>query len=89
MSSLSPTTRSITTISTAKSTKYIGASGSSARLGDFQPGDHVRISANQDNNHVYHASTMTMVREGTTEEHAAASQAMNDTSRPVIERLHG
>ncbi len=73
----------ITTISTAKSTKYIGVSGSSARLGDFQPGDHVRINANQDNHNVYHASTMTMVREGTTEEHAAASQAMNDTSRPL------
>ena len=75
--------KTITTISTAKSTKYVGVSGSSARIGDFQPGDHVRISANQDNHNVYHASTMTMVREGTTEEHAAASQAMNDTSRPL------
>ena len=74
--------KTITTISTAK-IKYIGISGSSASIGDFQPGDHVRISANQDNHNVYHASTMTMVREGTTEEHAAASQATNDTSRPL------
>jgi hypothetical protein len=75
--------KTITAISTVKSTKYIGVSGSSARIGDFQPGDHVRISAIQDNHSVYHASTMTMVREGTTEEHAAASQAMNDPSRPL------
>lgn len=75
--------KTITTISTAKSTKYIGVSGSSGNIGDFQPGDHVRISANQDNHNVYHASTMTMVREGTTEEHAAASQAVNATSRPL------
>jgi hypothetical protein len=75
--------KTITTISTAKSIKYIGVSGSSASIGDFQPGDHVRISANQDNHNVYHASTMTMIREGTTEEHAAASQATNDTSRPL------
>ncbi len=75
--------KTITTISTAKSTKYIGVSGGSAGIGDFQPGDHVRISADRDNHNVNHASTMTMVREGTTEEHAAASQAMNDTSRPL------
>jgi hypothetical protein len=74
--------KTITTISTAKSTKYIGVSGGSAQIGDFQPGDHVRIDANQVNN-VYHASTMTMVRDGTMEEHAAASQAVNDTSRPL------
>jgi hypothetical protein len=74
--------KTITTISTAKSTKYIGVSGGSAQIGDFQPGDHVRIDANQVNN-VYHASTMTMVRDGTMDEHAAASQAVNDTSRPL------
>src|ERR1700733_11380121 len=74
--------KTITTISTAKSTKYIGVSGGSTQIGDFQPGDHVRIDANQVNN-VYRASTMTMVRDGTMDEHAAASQAMNDTSRPL------
>jgi hypothetical protein len=74
--------KTITTISTVKSTKYIGVSGGSAQIGDFQPGDHVRIDANQVNN-VYHASTMTMVRDGTMDEHAAASQAVNDTSRPL------
>jgi hypothetical protein len=75
--------KTIITISTAKSTKYMGVSGSSAGIGDFQPGDHVRISADRDNHNVNHASTMTMVREGTTEEHAAASQAVNDTSHPL------
>ncbi|MGB6941162.1 MAG: hypothetical protein WBE37_02045 [Bryobacteraceae bacterium] len=74
--------KTITTISTAKSTKYISVSGGSAQTGDFQPGDHVRIDAKQVNN-VYHASTMTMVREGTLDEHVAASQATNDTSHPL------
>ncbi len=74
--------RTITTISTAKSTKYISLSGASTQIGDFQPGDHVRIAAEQVNS-VYHASTMTMVKEGTMDERAAASQAMNDTSHPL------
>jgi hypothetical protein len=74
--------KTINTISIAKSTKYKGVSGASANIGDFQPGDHVRIDANQVNN-VYHASTMTMLKEGTLDEHVAASQAMNDTSRPL------
>jgi hypothetical protein len=74
--------KTITTFSTAKSTKYISASGASTQIGDFQPGDHVRIAADQVNS-VYHASTMTMVREGTMDERAAASQAMNDTSHPL------
>ena len=74
--------KTINTISIAKSTKYKSVSGASANIGDFQPGDHVRIDANQVNN-AYHASTMTMVKEGTVDEHVAASQAMNDTSRPL------
>src|ERR1700685_2713491 len=74
--------KTINTISIAKSTKYKGVSGASANIGDFQPGDHVSIDANQVNN-AYHASTMTMVKEGTLDEHVAASQAMNDTSRPL------
>src|SRR6202034_3343395 len=74
--------KTINTISIAKSTKYKAVSGASANIGDFQPGDRVRIDANQVNN-AYHASTMTMVKEGTIDEHVAASQAMNDTSRPL------
>ena len=75
--------KTITTVSTSKSTKYFGVSGASAKIGDFQPGDHVRVAVNQDKNNVYHGSTMTMVREGTLEEHAAASQATHDTSHPL------
>src|ERR1700728_1813743 len=58
--------KTITTISIAGSTKYIGPSGGNAKIGDFQPGDHVSISANQDNNNnnPYKAVNMTMVREG-------------------------
>jgi hypothetical protein len=78
--------KTINTISIAKSTKYKSVSGTSANIGDFQPGDHVRIDANQVNN-AYHASTVTMVKEGTVDEHVAASQAMNDTSRPLSSNL--
>src|ERR1700735_1006485 len=56
--------RTITTILISGSTKYLSASGGSAKLGDFQPGDHISINANQDNNNVYHATTITMVKEG-------------------------
>ena len=75
--------KSITTISIAHSTKYVGTSGSSAKIGDFQPGDHVSIAAKRDAKSVYHGETVTMVREGTGEEHAIASQSMNDTSHPL------
>ncbi len=75
--------KTITTVAIANSTKYIGSSGGSAKIGDFQPGDHVSIGANQDNKNVYHAATMTMVREGTPEEHSIASLAADDTSHPL------
>jgi hypothetical protein len=74
--------KTINTISIAKSTKYKSVSGASANIGDFQPGDHVRIDASQVSN-AYRASTVTMVKEGTIDEHVAASQAMNDTSHPL------
>jgi hypothetical protein len=75
--------QTITTISTSNSTKYVSASGGSAKIGDFQPGDHVNVSAKQNSKGVYHAATMTMVSEGTPEEHSAASLATGDTSRPL------
>src|SRR5580658_4439779 len=73
----------ITTVSIAGSTKYTGTSGGKAQIGDFQPGDRVSISANQDNKNVYRASSMSMVREGTADEHSAASLAVDDTSHPL------
>ena len=75
--------QTISTISIGGSAKYIGPSGGSAKIGDFQPGDHVSVSANQDNNHVYKAVTLTMVKEGTPEEHSIASVAADDTSHPL------
>jgi hypothetical protein len=75
--------QTITTISISGSTKYVSASGGSAKIGDFQPGDHVSISATQDSKHAYHASKMTMVTEGTAEEHSTASLATNDISHPI------
>jgi hypothetical protein len=78
--------KTITTISTGSSTKYASASGGSAKIGDFQPGDHVKVSTKQDGKNVYHAVRMTMVTAGTKEEHSIASLAMDDTSRPLPDR---
>jgi hypothetical protein len=75
---------SITTVLKTGSTKYENASGGKATIGDFQPGDHVRIAANQDSKKAYHAKTIAMVTEGTPEEHSAASAATEDTSRPIF-----
>ena len=75
--------KTITTILIAGSTKYINASGGSAKIGDFQPGDHVSISANEDSKNVYHAARMTLVKEGTPDEHSAASVATDDPTRPL------
>ncbi|HWE51935.1 MAG TPA: hypothetical protein VG273_19230 [Bryobacteraceae bacterium] len=70
----------ITTIQVPGSTKYISETGGKAQIGDFQPGDRVSVDANQDNNQNYRAKTMTMIREGSPEEHAKASEPV-DTSR--------
>ena len=75
--------QAISTVSTPGSTKYTNASGGNAKIGDFQPGDHVRISATQDDKGNYKAQTMAMVKEGTLEEHATASQATDDPTRPI------
>jgi hypothetical protein len=75
--------QTITTISTAGSTKYIGTSGGNVKIGDFQPGDHVKVSANQDNKNVYHAVRVTLMTEGTAEEHSMASVAADDPSKPL------
>lgn len=75
--------REITTISLARSTRYLSASGGSANPGDFQPGDRVNVGAKRDNKGAYHAVSIAMVREGSPEEHSAASLAMNDPSHPL------
>jgi len=69
----------IVTFSLANSTKYFRVSGSSGRLSDLQPGDHLTVDATQDDNGYYHATRVTQVKRGTPEEQAAASQPV-DTS---------
>jgi hypothetical protein len=93
--------RRIITVSFEKKTKYIGTSGGSARLTDFQPGDHIEIDATQDNSDYYHAVKITQLRQGTAEERAEASQPIdgsgsssasgstpgdNDPDRPRLHR---
>ncbi len=78
--------RAITTIAVTSSTKLRDTTGKSTNMGDFQPGDHVRIETKQEHNNAnlaYRALSMTMIREGTMDEHAAASQAEDDPTHPI------
>jgi hypothetical protein len=67
----------VTTVQTPSSTKFVSETGGKAQIGDFQPGDRVTIDTNQDNNQNYRAKTITMIHEGTPEEHAGASQPLD------------
>jgi hypothetical protein len=93
--------RRIVTVSLQKRTKYIGTSGGSAKITDFQPGDHIEVDATQDNNSDnYRAMKVTQLRQGTAEERAEASQPIdgsgsasrasspddNDPDRPRLHR---
>ncbi len=93
--------RRIVTVSLQKRTKYIGTSGGSARITDFQPGDHIEVDATQDNGDIYRAVKVTQLRQGTAEERAEASQPVdgsgsvssgssssgdNDPDRPRLHR---
>jgi hypothetical protein len=69
--------RRIVTVSLQKRTKYIGTSGGSARITDFQPGDHIEVDATQDNSDIYRAVKVTQLRQGTAEERAEASQPID------------
>lgn len=78
--------QAITTIAVTGSTKFRDTTGKSTNVGDFQPGDHVRIDTKQEHNNAnlaYRALTISMVREGTMDEHAAASQASDDPTHPI------
>jgi len=79
----------ISTILISGSTKYLNDKAGSAKIGDFQPGDHVNVSVNQDSKKQYHATKMAMVREGTPDEHSTASLATGDTSHPITTSANG
>jgi hypothetical protein len=72
------------TILLARRTKYLGASGKSARLADLQPGDRLSIDCTEDTqnsgnngNDTYHAGKVTQLRVGTAEERSEASQPVD------------
>jgi len=69
----------IVTISTANTTKYYKASGGDANPKDFQPGDHLRVDATEDDNSNFHATAVTQVKRGTAEERASASQPVDES----------
>jgi hypothetical protein len=63
------------TVALAKNTKYLKNSSSSAKTSDFEPGDQIAIDATRDDQNMFHAVNVTLVRKGTPDERAAASQA--------------
>jgi hypothetical protein len=69
----------IVTVSLASSTKYLKNSGNTAKSSDFGPGDHLTIDATQDDSGYYHAKNVTLVKKGTDEERAAASEPVDDS----------
>lgn len=72
--------KTVTTVAISGSTKYLTTSGSKTTIGDFQPGDHISISTSQDKDHNYKAKSISMVSEGTADEHSLASLHTNDTN---------
>lgn len=72
--------KTLTTVEISGSTKYLTTSASKTTIGDFQPGDHISISTKQDKDHNYKAKSISMVSEGTAEEHSLASLHTNDTN---------
>lgn len=80
-------TGTMSTIAISHSTKYMNTSGGATKIGEFQPGDHVSIDATEDRNRQYHASVMKLVKEGTPDEHSAASMATGDVTHPIVAKV--
>ena len=70
----------IVTFSLERRTKYYGSSGGSARVNDFQPGDHIEVDATQDNGNYYHAVKVSLLRAGTPDERTEASKPIDGSS---------
>jgi hypothetical protein len=71
----------LVTISLERRTRYISTSGGNARITDFQPGDRLSIDATEDNYDNFHAVKVTLLRPGTAQERAEASQPVDGSSR--------
>jgi len=67
----------IVTFSLERRTRYYGSSGGSAKVTDFQPGDHIEVDATQDNSNYYHAVKVSLLRAGTPEERTEASKSID------------
>jgi hypothetical protein len=86
------TDKSAITVVLGITTKYYKGSPSGAmiRSADFQPGDHISITAAQDAQGVYHAQTVSQIKPGTPAERAAASKSAetdpDDSSPPQLRR---
>ena len=67
----------IVTFSLERRTRYYGSSGGSAKVTDFQPGDHIEVDATQDNSNYYHAVKVSLLRAGTPEDRTEASKSID------------
>jgi hypothetical protein len=86
------TDKSALTVMLGITTKYYKGSPSGAmiRSADFQPGDHINITATQDAQGGYHAQTVSQIKPGTPAERAAASKSADtnpdDSGPPELHR---
>jgi hypothetical protein len=86
------TDKAAVTVVLGITTKYYQGSPSGAmiRSADFQPGDHIGITATQDAQGIYHAQTISRIKPGTPAERAAASKSTatdpDDSGPPQLRR---
>ena len=75
----------IVTISFSNATRFYKASGGSGRLrDDFDAGDRVSVDATQDNNNYYHATRVTQISVGTSDERAAALGPLDSSPKSTV-----
>ena len=86
------TDKSALTVVLGITTKYYqgSPSGAMTRSAEFQPGDHISITATRDTQGVYHAQSISRIKAGTPAERTAAAKSgdadPDDSDRPQLRR---
>jgi hypothetical protein len=79
--------RRIVSATLGSATKYSkvneGQGTMTARLVDFQPGDHISLDVTQDDNSAFHVAEIKRLRVGTDDEHTAAMRPMDSDTVPL------
>jgi hypothetical protein len=88
--SLSTDDRGTVTIALDRNTRYFDTRGNNARYGDFDTGDEVTVDTASDNQGLYHAVRVTMMRRAaaneTTSSTGSSSSSNDDSDKPRLKR---